>query len=45
VRYDWFTPNTGVTARPYGRGLGQGIGTSGDRLGQFWAGCDAVFQF
>ena len=45
LRYDWFSPNTGVTARPYGRGLGQGIGTSGDRLGQFYAGCDAVFQF
>ena len=45
LRYDWFSPNTDVTARPYGRGLGQGIGTSGDRLGQFYAGCDAIFQF
>ena len=45
LRYDWFSPNTGVTARPFGRGLGQGIGTSGDRLGQFYAGCDAVFRF
>ena len=45
LRYDWFSPNAGVTARPYGRGLGQGIGTSGDRLGQFYAGCDAIFRF
>ncbi len=44
LRYDWFTPNEGAN-RPYGRGIGQGIGTSGDRLGQFYAGCDAVFQF
>ena len=45
VRYDWFTPNAGVTARPYGPGLGQGIGESGSRLGQFYAGCDAIVQF
>jgi Putative beta-barrel porin-2, OmpL-like. bbp2 len=45
LRYDWFSPNAGVTARPYGRGLGQGIGTSGDRLSQFSAACDAIFQF
>lgn len=45
VRYDWFTPNTGVTARPFGRGLGQGIGTSGDRLGQFYGGCDVVYRY
>jgi len=45
LRYDWFSPNTGVTARPFGRGLGQGVGTTGDRLSQFSAGCDAVFQF
>jgi len=45
LRYDWFTPNAGVTGRPYGRGLGQGIGSTGDKLGQLYAGCDAIFQF
>jgi len=45
LRYDWFTPNAGVTARPYGKGLGQGIGTTGNQLGQFYGGCDAIFQF
>ena len=45
LRYDWFSPNAGVTARPYGQGLGQGIGTSGNQLGQFYGGCDAIFQF
>ena len=45
VRYDWFTPNAGVAARPYGPGLGQGIGESGSKLGQFYAGCDAIMQF
>ena len=24
---------------------GQGIGTAGDKLGQFYAGCDVIFQF
>ena len=45
LRYDWFTPNEGVTKRPFGRGLGQGIHTSGDRLGQFYGGCDAIYRF
>ena len=45
LRYDWFSPNTDVTARPYGRGIGQGIGTSGDRPGPFYAGCAAIFPF
>ena len=45
VRYDWFTPDAGVTRRPYGPGLGQGIGESGSKLGQFYAGCDAIMQF
>lgn len=45
LRYDWFTPNTAATNRPFGRPLGQGIGTAGDRLGQFYAGCDFVWQW
>jgi hypothetical protein len=45
LRYDWFAPNAGVTARPYGQGLGQGIGTSGNQLGQLYGGCDAIFRF
>lgn len=45
LRYDWFTPNAGVTKRPYGSGVGQGINTAGDRLGQFYAGCDAIWRF
>ena len=45
LRYDWFSPNSGVTARPYGQGLGQGIGTSGNQLGQLYGGCDVIYQF
>ena len=45
VRYDWFTPNAGVTALPYGAGLGQGIGAAGSKYGQFYVGCDAIYQF
>lgn len=45
LRYDWFSPNDGVTKRPYGRGLGQGIGTAGDRLGQFYGGCDVIYRY
>ena len=45
LRYDWFSPNTPATNRPFGRPLGQGVGTPGDRLGQFYAGCDFVWQW
>lgn len=45
LRYDWFAPNEGVTRRPYGKGVGQGIGTAGDRLGQLYAGCDVIWRF
>jgi len=45
LRYDWFTPNTPTTNRPFGRPLGQGIGSAGDRLDQFYAGCDFVWQW
>ncbi|MEO1992563.1 MAG: outer membrane beta-barrel protein [Pirellulales bacterium] len=45
IRYDWFSPNSSTTPLPYGRPLGQGINVSGDQYGQFYAGCDAVFQF
>jgi hypothetical protein len=45
LRYDWFSPNAGVTGRPFGGGLGQGIGQSGSQLGQFYAGCDAILTF
>lgn len=45
LRHDWFSPNTPATNRPFGRPLGQGIGTPGDRLGQFYAGCDFVWQW
>jgi hypothetical protein len=45
LRYDWFAPNDAATPRPYGKGIGQGIGTFGDRLGQFYAGCDVIRRF
>jgi hypothetical protein len=45
LRYDWFAPNTPTTNRPFGRPLGQGIGSAGDRLDQFYAGCDFVWQW
>lgn len=45
LRYDWFTPNTPATNRPFGKPLGQGIGTGGDQLGQLYVGCDFVWQW
>ena len=45
LRYDWFSPNTATTPRPYGKPLGQGINVGGDKLGQFYGGCDVIWQF
>ena len=45
LRYDWFSPNTATTPRPYGKPLGQGINIGGDKLGQFYGGCDVIWQF
>ena len=45
LRYDWFTPNNDAVPLPYGKPLGQGIGTGGNQYGQFYAGCDVVWQF
>jgi hypothetical protein len=45
VRYDWFSPDTPATNRPYGKPLGERINAGGDRLDQFYAGCDIIFQF
>ena len=45
LRYDWFTPDTPTTNRPYGKPLGQRIGTAGNQLGQFYAGCDMIWQW
>mgnify|MGYP001595852744 FL=1 len=45
VRYDWFSPNTVSTPRPYGKPLGQGVGTGGNQLAQFYAGFDIIWQF
>ncbi len=45
LRYDWFSPNTPDTPRPFGGPLGQRIGAAGSRLDQFYAGADVVFQF
>ena len=45
LRYDWFSPNTATTPRPYGKPLGQGINIGGDKLSQFYGGCDVIWQF
>ena len=45
IRYDWFSPNASTTPRPYGKPLGQGIGTGGNQLAQFYAGIDVIWQF
>ena len=45
LRYDWFTPNTPTTNRPYGKPLGQRIGAAGDQLGQLYAGCDMIWHW
>ena len=45
LRYDWFSPNTAATPLPYGKPLGQAIGAGGSQYGQFYAGCDVIFQF
>ena len=45
IRYDWFSPNATSTPRPYGKPLGQGVGTGGNQLAQFYAGFDIIWQF
>ena len=45
IRYDWFSPNASTTPRPYGKPLGQAIGTGGNQLAQFYAGLDIIWQF
>ena len=41
LRYDWYTPdNMGAGPLPYG-----GRGNGGDRYGQLYGGCDAIWQF
>ena len=45
IRYDWFSPNSASTPRPYGKPLGQGVGTGGNQLAQFYAGFDIIWQF
>jgi hypothetical protein len=37
LRYDWYTPDDPTAALPYGRNF--------DQYGQFYGGCDAIWQF
>ena len=40
LRYDWYTPDNPGGPLPYG---GRGLG--GDKYGQLYGGCDAIWQF
>ena len=43
LRYDWYTPDAGsVGGLPYGQLNAQGTGTE---YGQFYGGCDVIWQF
>jgi hypothetical protein len=37
LRYDWYSPDKGGTPLPFGR--------NNDQFGQFYGGCDAIWQF
>ena len=44
LRYDWYTPDAGALANglPYGNLDANGLGT---KYGQFYGGCDVIWQF
>ncbi len=44
LRYDWYTPDAGAVANglPYGNLDANGVGT---KYGQFYGGCDVIWQF
>ena len=48
LRYDWYSPDDMEAARagalPYGHNFGTLSGT-GNQFGQFYGGCDAIWQF
>jgi len=37
LRYDWYSPDHGNAPLPFGR--------NSDQYGQFYGGCDAIWQF
>ena len=50
LRYDWYSPDDVAGAKasgllPFGRNVGQVNGLGGDQFGQFYGGCDAIWQF
>jgi len=50
VRYDWFAPDDMNAARaggalPFGPTFGTLSGPGGDKYGQLYGGCDAIWQF
>ncbi len=50
LRYDWYAPDDMAAARagnvlPYGPTLGTANGPGGSEYGQFYGGCDAIWQF
>jgi hypothetical protein len=50
VRYDWYSPDDMETARaggalPFGPTFGTVNGPGGDKYGQLYGGCDAIWQF
>ena len=50
LRYDWYAPDDMAAARagnvlPYGPTLGTVNGPGGSEYGQFYGGCDAIWQF
>ena len=45
VRYDWYTPDVAGSNLPYGSGIGTAFGANGGQSGQFYSGCDLIYQF
>jgi len=50
VRYDWYSPDDMNAARagnnlPFGPTFGTVNGFGGDKYGQLYGGCDAIWQF
>jgi hypothetical protein len=45
LRYDWFSPDVAGSNLPFGSGIGAASGANGGQSGQFYGGCDLIFQF
>jgi len=44
LRYDWYSPDVAGSALPFGPNFGK-LANGGTEYGQFYGGCDAIWQF